>query len=280
MELIIFILASSFPLIIATIAALTSEYAGRMIFFIDGLITLSAFICYWITVSTNNFFLGILLAILIPGIFVFSVSYIVEKLKFDYFIVSLGQNIFLLSCVTVLSQIIFNNRGVLTSEAFVFNQEVFRSVSICTGFLICVLAFIFFNKTKAGLYLKITGSDSDVLSSCDVNPSFYRVLSWVIASVLSSLCGVILLLRLSSFVPGISSGIGWASLALVFLGKRKVLSSILMALLFGISQFVASNIQSIEAFRNISSGVLLSLPYIISILFILIIPERKSTVNK
>ena len=55
MELVLFIFASSFPLIIATIAALSSEYAGRMIFFIDGLITLSAFICFAVTVKFNNF---------------------------------------------------------------------------------------------------------------------------------------------------------------------------------------------------------------------------------
>jgi simple sugar transport system permease protein len=275
MELVLFIFASSFPLIIATIAALSSEYAGRMIFFIDGLITLSAFICFAVTVKFNNFLLGIIFAIFIPALFVFIISYIVEKFNFDSFIVSLGQNIFLLSCVSVLSQIIFNNRGVLTSEVFVFSQQIFRVTSICVGFLICIIALIFFNKTKAGLYLKITGSDSNVLLSCGVSPSFYRVLSLVIASVLSSICGIILLLRLSSFVPGISSGIGWASLALVFLGKRRILCSILMALLFGISQFVASNIQSIELFKNISSGVLLSLPYLLSIFFIICIPEKK-----
>lgn len=274
MNIIILILASAMPLVIATIAALVSEYAGRMIFFLDGLITLSAFICYSITVKTQNVFLGIFICILCPLIFVFFISFIIEKFKFNYFIVSLSQNIFLLSCVSVLSSLFFNTRGILVNDFFSFNQNYFKVVSICIGLIIIVSALIFLKKTKHGTYLKITGSDSDVLKSCGINPDFYKVISWMIASVLASFCSVILLFRLSSFVPGISSGIGWTSLAIVFLGKRKIGRSILMAFVFSVLQFISSNLQSFEIFKNIPSGVLLSLPYLICVLLILCVPKK------
>lgn len=274
-SLVISILSSVMPLVIATVAVLFSEYAGRMIFFVDGLVTLCAFICFSVTVKTQSFALGIALCILIPAVFVFLLAYVIEKFHFKYFIVSLAQNVFLISCVTVLSAVLFKNRGVLLSEQFVFSQTDFKIVSIAAGFSVIFLSVLFFTKTKAGLYLKITGSDSLVLLACGVNPGVYRILSWGVASVLCSLCGIIMLLRLSSFVPGISSGIGWASLALVFLGRRNIVSSIFMAFLFGISQFAASNIQSILIFQNVPPAVLLGLPYMISLLFIVLVPGAK-----
>lgn len=270
------IAASFMPLVISTIAVLLSEYAGRTIFFMDGLITLSAFICYAASVLTGSFAVGIIFSILIPLVFVFIISFFMEKFNFNYFIVSLAQNVFLLSLVSVLSALIFKNRGVLVAPNFAFTQTQFRVASIAAGALVIILSAVFFNKTKAGTYLKITGSDSNVLLACGVNPVTYRILSWLLASVLGSLCGIILLMRLSSFVPGISSGIGWASLAIVFLGRKNITGCVLMAVLFGLSQFAANNIQNIELFKNIPSAVLLGLPYIISILFLLFIPSKKN----
>lgn len=275
MNTLYFIAASSMPLVIATIAALISEYAGRMIFFIDGLITISAFICYAISVSTSSLFLGIICAIIIPAVFIFCIALVMERFNFNYFIVSLGQNVFLLSCVSALSVLVFHNRGVLFSEGFEYSQVVFRAASFAAGVIVIFTSLFFLTKTKKGLYLRITGTDAAVLKNNGVRPENYRIGAWVISSVLSSVSGILLLLRLSSFVPGISSGIGWASLAIVFLGRRKPVLSVIMAFVFGVAQFFANNIQNIEMFKNIPSAVLLALPYLISIVLILVIPDNK-----
>lgn len=275
MNVLISILSSIMPLVIVSIAALYSEYAGRMIFFIDGLVTVSAFICFAVTVKTSSFLFGILLCILIPAIFVFLICLIVEKFKLNSFIASLSENIFLLSVVTCLSVVFFKTRGVLVAESFSFNQSVFRVVSVISGILVCASSILFLRKSRHGLYLRITGSDENVLINAGVNPGAYRIASWVIASVLSSVVGVLLLLRLSSFVPYISGGIGWIALAIVFLGNKKDWRVILMAVVFGLIQFAANNIQNVSLFKNIPSAVLLSLPYLICILMIIVVPKKR-----
>lgn len=275
MNVIISILASIMPLVIVSIAALYSEYAGRMVFFIDGLVTVSAFICYAVTVKTGSFASGILLCVILPALFVFAVCMIVEKFKLNSFIASLSENIFLLSIVTCFSVLIFKTRGVLVSESFNFDQSIFRVVSILSGIFVCAGSILFLRKSRHGLYLRITGSDENVLVNAGVNPAVYRIASWVIASVLSSVVGVLLLLRLSSFVPYISGGIGWIALAIVFLGNKKDWRVILMAVVFGLIQYAANNIQNIEMFKNVPSAVLLSLPYLICVLMIVIVPKRK-----
>ncbi|WP_318661345.1 ABC transporter permease subunit [Treponema sp.] len=274
MNTIIFILASAMPLIIVSLGALYSEYAGRMVFFLDGLITMSAFICYAVAVKTGSFALGIILCMIIPAVFVFAVSFIIEKFKFNSFIASLSQNIFLLSLVTAFSAVIFKTRGVLTSESLNFSQNVFRFCSVLSGIIIVTLSYFFLHGTKKGLYLRITGSDSEVLENAKVKPSHYRILSWVLASLTGSVTGVLLLLRLSSFVPNISSGIGWTSLAIVFLGKKDDVKVILMALVFSVAQYLANNIQNVECFKNVPSALLLALPYLICLLMLALIPHK------
>lgn len=275
MNTIIFILASAMPLIIVSLGALYSEYAGRMVFFLDGLITMSAFICYAVAVKTGSFALGIILCMIIPAVFVFTVSFIIEKFKFNSFIASLSQNIFLLSLVTAFSAVIFKTRGVLTSESLNFSQNVFRFCSVLSGIIVVTLSYFFLHGTKKGLCLRITGSDSEVLESAKVKPSHYRILSWVLASLTGSVTGVLLLLRLSSFVPNISSGIGWTSLAIVFLGKKDDVKVILMALVFSVAQYLANNIQNVECLKNVPSALLLALPYLICLLMLALIPHRK-----
>lgn len=275
MNTLIFIIASAMPLVIVSLGALYSEYAGRMVFFIDGLVTISAFICYAVTVKTLNFALGIVLCIFIPAVFVFLISFIVEKFKFNYFIASLSENIFLLSIATAFSALFFKTRGVLVSDVFAFDQRIFRLCAVLCGIFIISLSYFFLHKTKTGLYLRITGSDPQVLKNSNLNPAVYRILSWVLASLTASVTGILLLLRLSSFVPNISSGIGWTSLAIVFLGKKKDCNVILMALLFGVAQYFANNIQNIEMFKNIPSGILLAFPYLICLLMLIVVPSKR-----
>ena len=275
MNTVIFILASAMPLIIVSLGALYSEYAGRMVFFLDGLITLSAFICYTVAVKTQSFALAVVACTVIPSLFVFTVSFIIEKFKFNSFIASLSQNIFLLSVVTAFSAVIFKTRGVLTSELINISQNVFRFCSILSGIIIISASYFFLHRTKKGLYLRITGSDSEVLENAKVNPAHYRILSWVLAGLTGSVTGVLLLLRLSSFVPNISSGIGWTSLAIVFLGKKDDVKVVGMALLFSIAQYLANNIQNVECFKNVPSAFLLALPYLICLLMLVLIPHRK-----
>ena len=91
---------------------------------------------------------------------------------------------------------------------------------------------------------------------------------------------MLLLLRLSSFVPNISSGIGWTSLAIVFLGKKDDVKVILMALVFSVAQYLANNIQNVECLKNVPSALLLALPYLICLLMLALIPHKPEQVRQ
>ena len=129
------------------------------------------------------------------------------------------------------------------------------------------MAVIFLKYSRHGLYVRIAGSDADVLKAKGVNPGNIKSLSWCLSALYGSLAGILLAIRLSSFVPNISSGRGWMALAAVFLGKKKPLRIVAAVLIFCFADLLAANIQNY--IPGIPSSFLISLPYLVSLILIL-----------
>ena len=273
MNFILGSIITSSPLLLASMAALTSEFSGCMALFLDGLINLCAFLCFAFTVATKSPVYGILLTIVTSVSFITVMAYTIEKLNANRFLAALAINLLCNALSSTLSSIFFNTRGVLTDSDFVFAATQTKLISTVISYIIVILCYVFLKFTKAGLYIRISGSDSTVLYSKGTNVTQIRLLSWAIATALGALAGSFLSLRISSFVPNISSGIGWTALAVVFLGKKNTAAIIAAVLVFSASQYGANNLQSIEMFKNIPPAFLLSMPYFCAILLILLTPQ-------
>jgi ABC-type uncharacterized transport system permease subunit len=263
----------SAPLLLASSGALISEYTGRMALFLDGIINLGAFLCFFFTIKTGSLFSGCVATIICCIVLLLPISRLVEHFKADSFLASLALNLFTNAVVSLFSSFAFRTRGVLTSPLFTFSSFSVRIWTTAAAIISSVLLIIWLKYSRQGLYLRITGSDSDVLKSRGVNASWYRTASWCIAAAYGAGAGCILSIRLSSFVPNISSGRGWIALAAVFLGKKKTAAVITAVFIFSLAEYLADNIQN--RFPGIPSFFLISLPYFIALLLILVEPQKK-----
>ena len=262
--MILELLSFACPLLLATSGALFSQYAGMLALFLDGLITFSGFLTFCFTVLTGNATMGTTLTVLCCILLVFIFVLIIEKTKADVFIAGLGLNLIFNSGVSLLSSIFFNTRGVLTSESFVFitkNVQITEIIitTILTASTLCFLLF-----TKPGIYFRITGSDSDVLTVKGINPSLYRILSWCICAFFTSICGSFLAFKISSFVPNLSGGKGWICLATVLLGNKKLYRICIFLIIFTFVDYLTIYLQSV--FSSIPASVLFAAPYIVALL--------------
>ena len=264
---IISLLAYSCPLILCSLGALFSEYAGCLALFLDGLVSFSAFLFYAFTLASGSPLAAALLACLTAVILTLGFSAVVELGKANRFIAAIAMNLLFGALPSCLSWLFYGTRGVLADQAFKFSAGSARATAVCltTGFV--ALAVIFLGYGRLGLYVRIAGSDADVLKAKGVNPGKIRSLSWCLASLYGSLAGCLLALRLSSFVPNISSGRGWMALAAVFLGKKKPLRIVAAVLIFCLADIFSANIQNYV--QGIPSSFLISLPYLVSLLLIL-----------
>jgi ABC-type uncharacterized transport system permease subunit len=273
-DIILNILFLSAPLLLASLGALVSEYAGRTAVFIDGMLNLSAFLCYAFTVLTKSPAAGCMLSVVCCTAFLLLFLTAVEYVHANPFLASLALNIFAGALVSLLSVEIFGTRGVLTSPHFIFRALPARYGTTITAYILAAAGILFLFTTKKGLYIRITGTNSDVLLSKGINVSGTRILSGCIAAVYTSCAGCILAIRLSSFVPNISSGQGWLALAAVFLGKRTSTGTIIAVTVMCAAEYFASNMQNV--FPHISTPLLLSFPYIMAIILIFIAPGKNS----
>ena len=266
-------LTSAAPLLLASTGALVSEYSGAMAIFLDGLITLSAFFCFTFTIWTKSFLLGIFLAIFAGLSFTALMALLIEKLNANRFLAALALNLIYASLSTTFSSIFFGTRGVLTNQAFVFVPEKARLITNFSAYLVFLCIYLLLKHTKTGLYIRICGSDPQVLHAKGINIFKIRLYAWIIAAALGSCAGCIMSIRLSSFVPNISSGTGWTALAAVFLAKKNTAAIAGAVLAFSLTQYGANNLQNIEAFKSLPPSFLLSLPYISALLLILFFPQ-------
>jgi len=264
---IISLLAYSCPLILCSLGALFSEYAGCLALFLDGLVSFSAFLFYAFTLATGSPLAAALLACLTSVILTLGFSAVVEKGKANRFIAAIAMNLLFGALPSCLSWLFYGTRGVLADQAFKFSVGSARATAVCLTTVFVALAVIFLRYGRLGLYVRIAGSDADVLKAKGVNPGKIRSLSWCLASLYGSLAGCLLALRLSSFVPNISSGRGWMALAAVFLGKKKPLRIVAAVLIFCLADIFSANIQNYV--QGIPSSFLISLPYLVSLLLIL-----------
>lgn len=262
--MLIDILSFSCPLILCSFGALFSEYAGCLALFLEGLVSFSAFLNFAFSVWTGNLFLGGLLSVFSSVIMIFAFAWLIERFGAHKFIAGTAINLLLVSLTSCFAFIFFGSRGVLSSPSYHYDLLATKIFTIVFSAIMVGAAILFLMKSRQGLYLRITGSDSDVLLAKGVNPSFSRVLSWGLAALYASLAGLFLTMRISSFVPNISSGRGWMALAAIFLGKKKPLRMVFAVIIFCATDYFGIHIQNI--FPSIPTSVLLSLPYTVALL--------------
>lgn len=263
------------PLLLITLGALISEYAGRMALFLDGIINLGAFLCYLFLYVTGNYLFASIISTIICICITFIFEFIASKLNANMFLASLALNILFTASATLLSSIIFKTRGVLYSPEISLNPSNMRNLTSVICYVLSILILFFLKFTSTGLSLKISGSDADVLTSIGLSPAFYKSLSWMITAGCGAYAGCTLALRLSSYVPGMAGGRGWTALAAVFLGRKNPIFVAIAVFVFAISEFLSINLQNISSLKNIPSSILISLPYLIALFLILIVPGKK-----
>ena len=262
------LLSYSCPLILCSLGALFSEYAGCLALFLDGLVSFSAFLFYAVTVTTGSPVLGAAGACLGAVVVTLCLSAVVEHGKANRFIATIALNLFFGALSSCLSWVMFGTRGVLAADVFKFGANTARAVTVCVTAGLVAMAVLFLRYGRHGLYIRIAGSDADVLKAKGVNPGNIRTLAWSLAALYGSTAGCFLAMRLSSFVPNISSGRGWMALAAVFLGKKKPLRIVAAVLIFCLADIFSANIQNY--IQGLPSSFLISLPYLVSLLLILV----------
>ncbi len=274
------ILVASLPLLLASAGALITQLAGVMAVFIDGVINAASFFTLAFGKATGSVAAGILLAMILCTSFTALIAWFTEKARANPFVTGIAMNLFLTGLVSLCSQIMFKTKGVIyTDEVIaVFTQPVAsfgRTGAIVPVLIVSGVILWAINHTVWGLRTRCTGRNPQVLVDHGASPAQYRIVAWSAAAALSALAGSLFTLRLSSFVPNISSGKGWIALAAVFLGRDTPWGTVGAVLLFSVAEYLSNNWAQLSFLPQLSPTILLALPYLICLILFIALPQSR-----
>ncbi|MFW5800877.1 MAG: ABC transporter permease [Spirochaeta sp.] len=252
---------AALPIIIAGIGGLYSQRAGVLNIALEGLILAGAFTAVLTGMLTGSFAAAAVSGAVVGLLLVQLQAYLALRLQANVFIVGLGMNLLISGSIPVISHAVIGTAGVFRLPAGFPGGEWAVPVGAAVAGIAVIGSTWIFGNTRFGIELNCAGSTPELLKRRGLSPVRYRAAALSISGICAGLAGAILSLRIGAYAPGMSAGRGWIALGAVFLGFQYPAGVVAGALIYGITDAVAGNLQEAS---SIPSGLLMTLPYIVA----------------
>ena len=281
--LILTILMTSVPLILAATGELVVERSGVLNLGLEGMMLMGAVSAFAITFLTGSLFIG-LLAGIVSGTFTAAV--------FGFFVLGLATNQvatglaltifgtglsgligsdFVGKAITGLPTLFPKNFGDIPLIGPFLSLDIIAYLSVIIVFFVWLFLF----KTKYGLILRASGISHDSAHSLGYSVLTIRWCAILFGGMMAGLSGAYLPLMLTPhWSEGMTSGRGWIALALVVFASWMPSRIIYGAILFG--TITIMQLAGQARGWTIPPQFLSSLPYIATIFVLVLISSRGS----
>jgi len=267
------------PYILASQGTMLGGRTGLFNVAQEGIMLLGASVGFLGTYLYGSIWFGILMAVIVGGLFGLALAYFTTTLKMNQFVIGLALFFIGLGLstlfpkfiigVTLQPPLITTLKDVpipgLSQIPFIgiilFKQNWFVYFSI----LLSIFLYYFLYKTSYGLELRAVGENPKAADSLGVNVSMMRYSTAIIGGMLMGLAGAYLPMAYTgTFTEGMVQGRGWIAIALTFFGGWTPHLILFGALFFAGVEVLGLKFQ-IGGF-GIPYQFLLMLPYIATIL--------------
>lgn len=298
MELIDILLSASFwaaairiasPLIFATLGELICERAGVLNLGIEGIMVAGAFAGWMAVYSGTDLWTGVAVAMLVGMLFGLVHSVLSVPFGLSQHVVGLG--------VTLLATSLtyFSYRLALPQvtsppkiEAFqVFEVPVLSKIPLIgpalfaqtpltyLAFVLVVVVSVVLYRTPLGLALRAAGENPGAVAAQGLSVTAIRMGAVIVGSGLMAVGGAFLTMSaFDSFFFEMVNGRGWICIALVVFGAWKPGKALLGAILFAAFDALQIRVQQTPIGAEIPYQVFLMMPYLLSILALVVMSRR------
>lgn len=267
------------PYVLASQGTMLGGRTGLFSVSQEGIMLVGASVGFLGAYLYGNLLYGLILAMLIGGLFGLALAYFTTTLKMNQFVIGLALFFFGVGLSTLLYKVVI---GVTLQPPLI---PTLHSVPIPGLSQIPILGDIFFNqnwlvyfaifvslvlyyllyKTSFGLELRAVGENPKAADSLGVNVSSMRYTTAIAGGMLMGLAGAYLpMVYTGTFTEGMVQGRGWIAIALTFFGGWSPHLILLGALFFASVEVLALRVQ-IGGF-GVPYQFLLMLPYVATIL--------------
>ncbi len=150
--------------------------------------------------------------------------------------------------------------------------------------ILAVLMTLFLNRTRQGLSLRAVGENPATADAAGINVTKYKYLSTIIGSGITGVAGIYCVLEFKSGAWATSDittiqAFGWLAVALVIFSVWKPMSLIWGSVLFGVFYWAYQHLPGLLGIK-MSTDLLQMLPYLVTIVVLIIVSLRKSRENQ
>ncbi len=223
-----------------------------------------------VTLKTNQNVVGLVITILGVG---------VAKFFTGYFIKSQTGNIrarYASKLFTKGIPFLSDKLGIVSDIFFSYGFMMYLTIALA------ILVTYFFNKTRKGLFARAVGENPATADAAGINVNKYKYLGTIIGSGITGVAGIYCIL---DFKEGAWSNadvitvesFGWLAVALVIFASWKTVNLIWGSYVFGLFYWAYVYIPQMFGWKNVSDDLIQMLPYIVTIVVLVIVSVRKSS---
>ena len=283
LELIIAVILSSIPIMLAATGELVVERSGVLNLGVEGMMLMGAVIASITVITTGSLFLAVIFGAL---------SGLLTSIVFGFFALVLATN----QVATGLALTIFGtglsgligaeyvgkaiqrlealNIPILSNIPYLGPILFSHNILVYFSFIIVFIVGWFLLKTKSGLVLRDVGNNHDSAHALGYSVEFIRFCSVMFGGLMAGLGGAFLPLVLTPhWAEGMTAGKGWIALALVVFASWRPLRIPIGALLF--SGITVMQLVGQARGWAMPSQFLSMLPYLATIAVLVIISRNK-----
>ncbi|WP_298846278.1 ABC transporter permease [Clostridium sp.] len=281
------------PLLFATLGELLTEKVGNLNLGVEGMMLMGSVIGFMAGISTGNPVIAMIAAAIAGGFGALIYAFLTISLRANQVVCGLTLTIFgtgfssmvgksLIGQVTpntIKNFFVTVRIPILGNIPFIgdifFNHDVF----VYFGYIMTILLFVYLYKTTKGLNTMAVGENPAAADAASINVTAYKYANTLIGGALCGLGGAYLsLVYVPAWQENVTAGRGWIAVALVIFATWKPQKAIIGAYLFGGLDILGFRLQGLPGFE-ISQYLIDLLPYVVTIIILVIVSMRKSGKN-
>ncbi len=262
------------PILAAALGGLATEYVGVLNIALEGLIMAGGF-AYIAVGAFYGPFAGIAAALLLPAALAYAQDLYARKARADAFVVGLSLNLLVPGVASVLSQLIFATKGVVSAPALasprlaqglaalpLIGPLLFgHRLSEYLAYAVVGLLLVALGATPFGLRARALGMNPDSLELGGLRPGAIRGWAYALSGLACGASGLALAAAIGAWVPGLSAGRGWIALVAVYLGGKRLAGTLASSLLFA---FLLAAANQAQALSWLPAELVAALPYLVT----------------
>lgn len=284
------------PYLYAAIGETFAQRSGILNLGVEGIMLMGAYSGFFVTFSSGNPFLGLLMAIVVGGLLGLIMAFVSVTLNAEQGISGIGMYLFGLGASSLLfkttlgtvegvrgfAELNFCLASIGLDSDFCLSQipvlgEIFlrHNLLVYGAFLLVPIAWWVLNKTTWGLSIRAVGQNPQAADSLGVSVARVRYFTVTLGGMLAGIAGASLSISLLNiFQEGMTNGQGFIAVALVYFGSWTPVGVLIGALLFSLVNALQLWVQVLGL--NLPSDVAVMMPYLLTIIA-LAVPFRRAS---